>query len=289
MKITNKFGLPETIMAFATRNHYNAGKSDITVTQLIDSPRVVSLRKQYNDMLEQDVSEMLWALMGTALHHVLETQDTANHVNEERLFVRMDGWMISGQIDSQIIEHDGVIIGDYKFTSAWAVMNEKPDWDRQLNAYAFLVRKAKNVPVKGLRIYALIRDWNRRDIVKPGYPQTPLITINIPLWSEEEQDQYMSSRLHVHSEADASMSLGGNLEPCDSEDRWQRGETFAVMNEKNMTGRAKRVFEIKEDAEAYVKENKGTTIVFRPAAPTRCINNFCRVAEFCDQFKQEQA
>ena len=284
MKITNKFGLPETIMAFATRNHYNAGKSDITVTQLIDSPRVVSLRKTHAHLMEQDVSEMLWALMGTALHHVLETQDTGNHINEERLFVRMDGWMISGQIDSQIIEHDGVIIGDYKFTSAWAVMNEKPDWDRQLNAYAFLVRKAKKVRVKGLRIYALIRDWNRRDVVKAGYPQTPLVTINISLWSEEEQDQYMQSRLHVHSEADATINLGGELTECAPDERWQRGESFAVMNEKNLTGRAKRVFDVREDAEEYVKNNKATVIVVRPAAPTRCINNFCRVAEYCEQF-----
>jgi hypothetical protein len=289
MKITNKYGLPETIMAFANRDNYNAGKSDITVTQLIDSPRVVMLRRKHNHELEQDVSEMLWALMGTAMHHVLESQDAANHVNEERLFVKLNGWMISGQIDSQEIYDDGVIVGDYKFTSAWAVMNEKPDWEKQLNSYAFLVRKAKGLKVKGLKIHAFIRDWNRRDVGKEGYPVVPLVSINIPVWSDAEQDYYMESRLHLHGEADVTMNFGGDLIQCDPEERWQRGESFAVMNEKNMKGRAKRVFEIKEEAEAYIKENKGTCLVVRPAAPIRCVNNYCRVAAFCDQFKQEQA
>ena len=72
MQITNKFNLPEIILNFAKSKNYDSGKSDITVTQLIDSPRIVNLRKTHAHELSQDISEMLWMFMGTAVHQVFE-------------------------------------------------------------------------------------------------------------------------------------------------------------------------------------------------------------------------
>jgi hypothetical protein len=67
--LTNKFGLPDTLVrAVAYDNHVSAGT--ISVTELIDGPRIRILKKQYK--YESDVSDNLYALMGSALHHVLE-------------------------------------------------------------------------------------------------------------------------------------------------------------------------------------------------------------------------
>lgn len=69
MILTNKYGLPETIFkAVQLDTHRVAG--DISVSQLVDSPQIRILKKKHN--YEVDVSDMLDALIGTALHNVLE-------------------------------------------------------------------------------------------------------------------------------------------------------------------------------------------------------------------------
>jgi hypothetical protein len=67
--ITNKLNLPETIYkACLHDSHRVAG--DISVSQLIDSPRIRILKKKHK--YEEDVSDRLYMLLGTALHHILE-------------------------------------------------------------------------------------------------------------------------------------------------------------------------------------------------------------------------
>lgn len=75
--ITNKFNLPQTLVdACQTDTHRVAG--DISVTQLIDGPQVRILKRLHD--YETDVSENLYMLMGTALHHILERAN----ISEER-------------------------------------------------------------------------------------------------------------------------------------------------------------------------------------------------------------
>lgn len=71
MKITNKYNLPETLVQAVSLDTHIL-KGDISVTTLIDAPKIRYLRKQNKLDLEQDVSEMIWSLFGTAVHHILE-------------------------------------------------------------------------------------------------------------------------------------------------------------------------------------------------------------------------
>ena len=67
--LTNKFDLPQTLVAASQLDtHRVAG--DISVTQILDGPRVRILKSLHT--YEVDVSDNLYALMGTALHHILE-------------------------------------------------------------------------------------------------------------------------------------------------------------------------------------------------------------------------
>ncbi len=67
--LTNKYGLPNTLYdAIKYDTHKLAG--DISVTTLIDAPQVRLLKKKHT--YEEDVVDGLYALMGTALHHILE-------------------------------------------------------------------------------------------------------------------------------------------------------------------------------------------------------------------------
>ena len=143
MKVTNKFGVPQPLVTLATREYYSKGGSQYSVTELLSPPRVRRLREQYDSEIKTDVTDLMWSMLGSALHVVMERGQTEGHVTEERIHAEIDGVTLSGQIDLQSEESGGVIITDYKFTSAWAVMNEKPEWEEQLNVYKWLVESVK--------------------------------------------------------------------------------------------------------------------------------------------------
>lgn len=97
MRITNKFNLPETIVkAVKHDTHKMAPGADLSVSALIDAPQIRVLKKRVRD-LEQDASEMLWALLGTAMHNVLERAYNTNFMSKaftlviERLMDRAEG------------------------------------------------------------------------------------------------------------------------------------------------------------------------------------------------------
>jgi hypothetical protein len=77
MELTNKFGLPETLVSALKADPYQA-VGDISVTTLIDSPRIRMLKRHNQGKIEEDVSNMLWALMGSAVHTVLERANINN-------------------------------------------------------------------------------------------------------------------------------------------------------------------------------------------------------------------
>ena len=101
MNITNKFGLPDTIVNVLARPTYSKGKAHISVTELINSPRIVQLKRQHWDQIEEDASSMVWSLFGSAVHNILEHGKQENHIVEERIHLTHDGWNLSGAIDLQ--------------------------------------------------------------------------------------------------------------------------------------------------------------------------------------------
>ena len=289
MKITNKFNVPETLVALATRDYYTKGKSDYSVTEIISPPRIQRLRRKHFEEIEQDVSDMLWMLLGTALHVVAERSEVSGHSNEERLSAGINGIILSGAIDLQKDEADGVTITDYKFTSAWALMNDKPEWEQQQNIYKYLVERVKKKPVKGLKICALIRDWSRRDAQnKPDYPQAPIQVIDIPMWTFDRTEAFIKERVEMHRDSKVSADWGDELPLCSDEERWLRPTTYAVKKDGRKT--AIRVFDTQDEADALLKEmpekDKGF-IEIRKGEAVRCTGNFCGVSQWCNQFQNE--
>lgn len=84
--LTNRLNLPATIAKACSRDtHKVAG--DFSVTQIIDSPRVRILKRMHE--YEEDVSDMLFAMMGTALHHVLE-QSNIDQIRQRAFLMTVD-------------------------------------------------------------------------------------------------------------------------------------------------------------------------------------------------------
>ena len=202
MRITNRHNLPETFVNILRRPSYTKGGSNISATELINSPRIVQLKRLNEEHLEEDVADRIWAIFGTAIHAVLEHGKDRNHLVEERLHAVLDGWSISGAIDLQVINEDGIHVSDYKTVSVWSVMNEKVEWEQQLNIYAWLVETVKQTPVTGLSIVAIIRDWSRREsTLKEAYPNAPVKEIPITIWDYETRTEFIRARIQEHSAA----------------------------------------------------------------------------------------
>ena len=287
MKITNKHGLPETIVNVLKRPTYSKGGANLSATEMIDSPRISQLKRRHAEDLEQDAADMVWSIFGSAIHGVLEHGKADNHVIEERLHTTIDGWTISGAIDLQTMTDDGITVSDYKTTSAWAVMNEKSSWTEQLNIYAWLVEKVKAVPVTDLEIVAIIRDWSRRDAdAKEAYPNAPIVTIKVSLWDFADREQFIRDRLHEHADAYMCAEAKLDLPPCTSEQMWEKPAVWAVKKPKNV--RATAVLPSEEAAKEKIAElGKDYIIEYRPGERTRC-QHYCPVNKFCEQWERYQ-
>ena len=288
MRLTNKFELPETFINVIQRPKYDKGDSQISATEILNSPRIVQLKRKHWDDLEQDAADMVWSLFGSAVHEIMQHGKSDHHIVEERIHTEFNGWHISGAIDLQEVYEDGISIADYKVTGAWAVMNEKSDWHKQLNVYAWLIERVKGVRVKSLSIVAIVRDWSRRDaLTKEGYPKAPVVAIDIPLWPFEKRQEFIAERLSLHNDAFFNSHAGEEMPMCTPEDMWEKPEAFAVKKDGGV--RAKSVHATRAEAEAALaeanskaKKNEVYLIEHRPGARTRC-EGFCQVAAFCTQ------
>ena len=296
MRITNRHGLPETIVRAVQDDEYDKGDSVLSVTQLISPPRIVILQKVNEHNLEADVADRVPALLGTAVHKILEkgSKDLPNYHLEERLFLEVEGWKISGAVDMQIDNGDGTwAINDYKITGTYSVQADKPEWEQQLNLYAYLSYKNHGRRVTSLKIIAILRDWMRKQAeIKADYPQAQIVTIDIPVWPLEQQEAFIRDRVLLHQAAQKAVDNGEPLVYCTDEERWVRGETWALMKEGRKS--AVKLYDNKEDALSAAKElgearglSTGHYIEHRPGSPIRCAGNFCLVANFCRQWQEE--
>ena len=289
MKLTNKFSIPQTFVNVLDRPTYSKGKANLSVTQLINSPKIVALTKKFDDELEQDVADMVWSIFGSAVHQILEHGKDDNHLVEERLHANLDGWKVSGAIDLQIVHPDGIDIRDYKTVSAWAVMNEKIEWEHQLNIYAWLVESIKKVPVKSLGIVAIVRDWSRREAAGTNlyYPKAPVREIPIKLWPMEDREAFVRSRIQAHSDCEFQLNTDGKLPDCTPQEMWEKPTRYAIIKTGNI--RAKSVHDNLQDAQWAIqdikKENRRDyQIEVRPGSRTRC-ESFCPVSNYCQQWR----
>lgn len=279
MRITNKFNLPESIVNAIRNDPYTSGPCDISVTRLISPPRKVALERAHFKDLEQDSSDMLWSLFGQAMHVVLERAGQ-NVITEARLSIERQGWVISGQLDHY--DPTTGVLCDYKTCSVYGIRNGgRSEWEAQLNILATLLRE-HGYTVNQLQIVVILRDWSKSQAQRNSdYPTQPVVTIEIPLWSEEKCEEFIDERIRLHQAA------RDKLPECTGEERWQTANIFALMKEGRKT--AVKLFEDENEAEAACKAaGDKHHLVFRPGKSIRC-ENYCPAAPFCEQYQREKA
>lgn len=300
MRLTNKHNVPDPVVRAVSRDPYSKGAADFSVTELIDSPRVRALRVLHEDSIEEDVSDLMFSLLGRAVHQILEWGAKEGHTAEERLYAEVNGYTISGAMDLQ--KHEGlapganapgVIISDYKVTTVASFLAEKSDWHKQLNMYGWLVAKNKGDNIDGLQIVAILRDWTARRASEDNYPASPIQTVQIPVWPFDQVDAYIRERvdLHVRAMQDAFINPLG-IAHCTPEERWEGKPYYAVMKvggkRANMTTPSEE--EAKEEVQRLTASGKGEYYIeTRGGTPKRCEANWCKVADWCDQYAKAKS
>ena len=282
MKITNKLNLPDMLQR-AVEREYEYRDKRYSITSLLDSDRVLMLKRRYNDLIEQDVSECIWMLFGTVTHYALETgiECRENEYVEEHLEYTFDnGYTLSG-----IIDHVEDFIDDYKTTSVWAVIfgSNNDHWKKQLQMGAYLHYKEHGNWIPKGRIIAILKDWNKRD-VKDNYPKLPVEVIEFDLGTPEEVEKWILNRFKqiekLEKLADSELPL------CTAEERFNSGDKWAVK--KKTYKKAFKVFDSLEKARELLitleqKYPGEYEILERPGEDKKCLN-YCNCCNVCPYY-----
>lgn len=284
VKITNKFGLPQAFVEM-TKSDYTVEPNEYRVTSLLKGIAEVILERRHKDEIEQDVSDMIFLLFGTATHSILERQqEGVNQLKETRIKMKVRDCVLSGQFDQY--DADTQTVTDYKTCSVWKVMfGDYADWKKQLLMYAYMLRDA-GFPVKRGEIIALMKDHSKRDAkYKADYPKYPVEKISFTFTDKDfdEIERFITDRLSALQRAD--METDENLPTCTPEERYNSGDKFAVMKKGKKT--ALRVLDSMEEAERWKEANGGDYIETRKGEDKKCAD-YCAVKDFCKYYKESK-
>ena len=279
MKITNKYNLPDYIYKHLCAS-YPPKENRFSVTDLIGPPLLRNLKMKHWNELEEDASDRLWRFFGRMGHFAMEETATPDSLDEEKMVIPFDGIEVVLKPDRLV----GEDIIDFKFTSVWSFIHgDKPEWENQTNLYAWGFRK-HGFEVKNIFIDAILRDWSKRRAKEDNdYPSTPFNRVQIPVWTLEQQEQYLWDRLKAHRQTPPPY--------CTPKEMWEKPTTYAVK--KRGAKRAKRVLDTMTDAQGYLdavvsdKDRKSCEIEVRAGSRVRC-EDYCPVRSVCPVYQDNK-
>ena len=278
MSYTNKHDLPDWVFAALTNSRYQRGAkpSDISVTRLIDSAMINRLQQKHKGEIVEEAIDQVYSTLGSGVHYWFELAGEKCPIKtEERLYADIAGKTLSGQYDVYCNEE---MLWDVKVTSAWTIVRGEPKWVKQLNCLAWLARQ-NGYEVKGLRILAILRDWQRMKAREKGYPSFPLQIVEIPMWDDEKCERYISHRMEEHF---GNMDV---LPSCSADERWLQETTYAVKKDGRKS--ALKVCDTMDKAEGFIeghKDAKKLSVEVREGVARRCAD-YCNVSKWCPIFQ----
>lgn len=269
--LTNVHGLPEALVKAVQNDPYSNGGADISVTALIDAPQRRALLRTHGSEVTTDVSERIWALLGQAVHHILERAGTDTLV-EQRLFAEVEGWTLSGQFDRLHLASQ--TLSDYKVTTTFKAKGD-PSWTRQLNILRWLAH-ANGLRAEQLEIVAIFRDWRATEAERnPEYPQAPVQVIPVDVWPLEQTLAYIRERVRLHQQTRTAVDPAA-FPPCTDDERWYSGDSWAIVKPGG-----KRALRVLTEQPTDIPD--GYVVEHRPGRYRRC-ESYCEVAPFCPQW-----
>ncbi len=217
MKITNRLSLPHAVVRAAENDAYSKDGADFTSSQLPNPPRAEALKFANPESLEIDASSRLQAMLGQAIHGVLERGARPDiDIIEKRYFGDFCGVRLGGKID--LYQPDDKTLYEYKSCLAGAFTKKngsgkKPEWVAQASVNKLLMEMA-GVQVDRVVIVGWLLDWRNWNKNEPGYPEAAVVQREIETWPKEKTLEYINTRLTLHREARQA------LPNCTSKETW---------------------------------------------------------------------
>lgn len=292
--LTNSLNLPQPFVDAAT-SHHEYKPNRYSVTEVLGGTCEAILKRRHQGEGDEDVADRVWAILGTAVHKVLqEAEATDTQLQENWMSVPIDGtvYELSGIFD--LYDDSTGTVTDYKTCSVWKTqVGDFEDWRKQTLLYCWMLRRLGFDAHRG-EIVAIMRDHNMRKAkTERDYPKHPVLKVS---WDFTESDlakagEFLSKWFRMLFMQDGLQDH--ELSPCSLEQRWHKPDKWAVM--KKGQKRAVRVYESEDEAqERCDAENRAARerseverhyVEFRQGEDTRC-QSYCPVAEFCPYGKK---
>lgn len=326
MRLTNKGNINVGLAVWLATDGYSMEPTDsesipegmlISATTLLRPTRQLVLRSRIDpEDLEVDIADLVASRFGHALHDSVEKAWATNYqkalhklgypdkmiksiiINprpeeltpdkipvylERRAYKKIDDYVITGQLDMVI---QGSLM-DTKSTSTFSYIkgNKDDDYAWQGSIYRWLNPDIITSDI--MRINFIFTDWQRfRAVQDPNYPQRRVETIEIKLFSLEETEAFIRSRL---SEYNKNIKLPEeDIVRCTDKELWRSETTYKYYSDPlkaQSGGRATKNFDT-DKAAAYrhlASMGKGTVIEF-PGKVKACA--YCDVFDICSQQKE---
>lgn len=321
-KITNKFGLPE-ILVKAVQMDTHKLLGDISASALCDSPQIRILKKKHGT--EEDVSDMLYALEGTANHHVLQRANPAGIKRDQFLDVadilekigkpnglKVANWLklyaeknypinlkyvleqtVVTTIDGMEIsgtpdyfDAETGLLYDYKRESVYAFIYPEAKQKHFAKMNVYAhMLREKGFEVKGAVIVAMFRDWSKNGLMKNKDYPPRRIMVYDIPLLSHEQQSAVMIE-RVRLHKQAEM---GNIPDCTGVERWATTDIWAAKVQGKSRALNGALFDNAAAAQTFKSNNAHTYptlfIEHRPGENRRC-DSFCPVREFCEQRKR---
>lgn len=276
MKITNKLDLPQVFVEIAKKNNedYEFNPNSYGVTTLLKPIREIILSRRYREENEQDVSDMINLLFGSAFHKMFEVIQEDNVLKEQKVSYNvLDDMYLSGIYDR--FNTKTYTIEDYKTSSV--NKTDFSDYKLQGLMYAYLLRK-NGLFVENIKFYVFYKDYKSTmkdkkqvEVLEWQVNSSDLQDIEIMI---KDKFQAIKDNLNVDD---------NKLPMCSDSERWYSGEKYAVMSSKNT--RAIRVFDNEQDAIDYLNSGVGEYVEKRGGYNMKC-EKYCSARKFCPFAKE---
>lgn len=292
MNYTNELGLPQPFVEAAKSEHtYKPNR--YSVTEVLGGTCEAVLKRRHQSEVTEDVSSMLWAILGTAVHKVLETAQSGPEQHQEQWICvpvtvpTADGrktYQLSGIFD--LFDESTGTVTDWKVTSTWTVtFGDFENWRKQVLAYCWMLRQRGYDAHRG-QIVAMLRDHSmRKATTERDYPRHPVFvkewefTVDDFSQIEEEITRWFKAVSIAEKVPDEQLDV------CNPDKRWHKPDKWAVKKKGRKT--AVRVYESEKDARVRaMEENKKADsndlyyVEFREGEDSKC-DSYCPVSDFC--------
>lgn len=284
MKLTNQLNLPQPFVDALTRDYEYKDKRYSVTSLLKGNKEIILTRRHFNEM-EEDVSDSIWLLFGTAVHKVLEeAKEAHDELKETKIAYEFpNGYTMSGQQDlySESLKR----ITDYKTGSVWKVIyGDWEDYRKQCLYYALLFRKI-GFECDNAEIVMILKDHSKKDArLKPDYPKHPVYIQHFD-FTDQDFEEAEKEIMAKFEELDNLENVPDDaILECNKKERWATDDKYAVM--KKGAKKAVKLCNSEEEAKEYISAGKGDSIEFRPGEDKKC-NEYCSCKEFCNFWKNK--